>query len=80
MVPDPRRPPKTLRTSHGPGMAPTLRECKNEHDEADFIAIEIKRLVAATGGMLKWNDFAILRTTHFRFTSQCCSLASHSSI
>lgn len=78
--PDPNRPPKTLRTSHDRGMAPTLRECRNEHDEADFIAIEIKRLVAATGGILKWKDFAILRMTYSYFAGHCRLLASHSSI
>jgi DNA helicase-2/ATP-dependent DNA helicase PcrA len=65
---DTKRPPKTLRTSHDRGIEPILRECRNEHDEADFIAIEIKRVVAATGGMLLWKDFAILRTTHSYFT------------
>lgn len=34
--------------------------CSSEHAESLFIAAEIKRLVAASGGMLKWQDFAIL--------------------
>ena len=33
----------------------------SEYGEAEFIATEIKRLVAYTGGMLDWNDFVILR-------------------
>lgn len=31
-----------------------------EHIEAGFIAAEIKRLVAFSGGMLNWNDFVVL--------------------
>lgn len=33
----------------------------SEHAEALFIAAEIKRVMAASGGMLKWQDFVILR-------------------
>lgn len=31
-----------------------------EQVEAGFIAAEIKRLVAFSGGMLNWNDFVVL--------------------
>ena len=31
-----------------------------EQAEAGFIATEIKRLIAHSGGMLGWNDFVIL--------------------
>jgi len=34
----------------------------SEHSESLFIAAEIKRLVAASGGMLGWGDFVVLRT------------------
>ena len=33
---------------------------ERDRDEALFIAVEIKRLIAQTGGMLNHNDFAIL--------------------
>lgn len=39
---------------------PVLRNFGTEHEEASFIAREIKRLVAYTGGMLDWDDFVIL--------------------
>lgn len=61
LIIDSKRPPKTLRASHARGTTPVLRAFGNEHEEADFVAIEIKRLVALSGGMLKWSDFAILR-------------------
>ena len=34
---------------------------QTDHAEALFISGEIKRLVAASGGMFKWQDFAVLR-------------------
>lgn len=34
---------------------------RDEKMEAQFIATEIKRLVASSGGMLEWKDFVILR-------------------
>lgn len=37
-----------------------LRFCQGAPEEADFIAAEIKRLIAQTGGLLGLNDFAIL--------------------
>lgn len=30
-------------------------------EESKFVAAEIKRLVAYSGGMLNWNDFVVLR-------------------
>lgn len=51
--------------------------CKpNEHAEADFVGDEIKRLIAFSGGMLNWNDFAILRT-FLLLEPFCLSLKSH---
>jgi DNA helicase II / ATP-dependent DNA helicase PcrA len=43
------------------GSVPVLRSFQSEHAEAAFIAVEIKRLVAHTGGMLGWGDFVVLR-------------------
>ncbi|KAG8879630.1 hypothetical protein FRB98_005594 [Tulasnella sp. 332] len=51
---------KGLFTSEGKGSIPVLRSCHNEHAEADFIADEIKRMMAHSGGMLDWNDFVVL--------------------
>ncbi|EMD33499.1 hypothetical protein CERSUDRAFT_57154, partial [Gelatoporia subvermispora B] len=51
---------KTLQTSNPSGLMPVLRNFGTEHEEASFIAREIKRLVAYTGGMLDWDDFVIL--------------------
>ncbi|TCD65239.1 hypothetical protein EIP91_002947 [Steccherinum ochraceum] len=57
---DKKRMPKTLYTSHPSGSRPCLYGHENERDEGLFIALEIKRLIAYTGGMLDHNDFAIL--------------------
>ncbi|KAH9945389.1 UvrD-helicase-domain-containing protein [Epithele typhae] len=51
---------KTLVTSHAKGSLPVLRAFPTEHTEAGFIAAEIKRLVAFTGGLLDWSDFVVL--------------------
>jgi hypothetical protein len=42
------------------GSIPVLRTFSEEAQEASFIAIEIKRLVAGGGGMLGWGDFVVL--------------------
>ncbi|CAL1703524.1 unnamed protein product [Somion occarium] len=57
---DKSRIPKTLHTQHAIGPNPTLQAFPSEYEEATFIATEIKRLLAATGDMLKWSDFAVL--------------------
>ncbi|KAJ7047915.1 P-loop containing nucleoside triphosphate hydrolase protein [Mycena alexandri] len=57
---DKSRIPKTLLTSHPLGTIPVLRSFPSEQAEANFIAVEIKRLVASMGGVLRWGDFAIL--------------------
>ncbi|KAG8921353.1 hypothetical protein FRC02_000289 [Tulasnella sp. 418] len=57
---DKQRIAKSLYTSHASGSTPVLRLTANEHAEADFISGEIKRLMAYSGGMLDYNDFAIL--------------------
>ncbi|KAJ6463267.1 P-loop containing nucleoside triphosphate hydrolase protein [Mycena vitilis] len=57
---DKSRIPKTLLTSHPSGTVPVLRSFPSEQAEANFIAVEIKRLVACMGGILRWGDFAIL--------------------
>lgn len=58
---DKKRIAKTLFTSHDHGPLPVLWSVKNEQEEAMFMAREIKRLIAYSGGVLGWNDFAVLR-------------------
>ncbi|KAG8904046.1 hypothetical protein FRC01_008886, partial [Tulasnella sp. 417] len=57
---DKERIDKGLFTSQPSGPRPFIRLCRNEHEEADHMADEIKRVMAYSGGMLNWNDFAIL--------------------
>lgn len=57
---DKERIAKSLHTSHAAGAPVVLRFCLNATDEANYIANDIKRLVAQTGGQLTLNDFAIL--------------------
>ncbi|KAF9814441.1 hypothetical protein IEO21_05105 [Rhodonia placenta] len=57
---DNTRVPKTLRTSCPTGPTPVLQSFPYDNNEAAFIAAEIKRLIAVTGGMLGWGDFVIL--------------------
>ncbi|KAH8099919.1 UvrD-helicase-domain-containing protein, partial [Cristinia sonorae] len=57
---DKDRLPKTLFTTHPTGPLPLLHQFENGRDEGQFIALEVKRIIAYTGGMLNHNDFAIL--------------------
>ena len=72
---DKTRIPKSLYTAHPKGIRPVLATLSTEYVEAAYLASEVKRfvfcflfvstshcarLVAHTGGMLKWGDFAIL--------------------
>ncbi|OSD06484.1 P-loop containing nucleoside triphosphate hydrolase protein [Trametes coccinea BRFM310] len=63
---------KTLHASHPQGHPPVLRVFPIEHVEAAFIAAEIKRLVAYSGGMLNWGDFVVL----LRFNSHSRGIES----
>ncbi|BEI85006.1 hypothetical protein CcaverHIS002_0504070 [Cutaneotrichosporon cavernicola] len=51
---------KSLYTSHPKSTAVTLKMLATPVVEASFIATEIKRLVAFSGGVLNYDDFAIL--------------------
>ncbi|KAI0661646.1 UvrD-helicase-domain-containing protein [Cubamyces menziesii] len=51
---------KTLHGTHPQGPRPVLREFPIEQVECAFVAAEIKRLVAYSGGMLNWGDFVVL--------------------
>ncbi|KAJ3548442.1 hypothetical protein NM688_g5299 [Phlebia brevispora] len=57
---DKSRIPKTLHTSHSNGPLPVLHSFPSEQDEASAIATEVKRMIAHSGGMLSYKDFAIL--------------------
>lgn len=48
-------------------MTPLLRFLETEKHEADFIAGEIKRVVALMGGVLHYGDFAVLCKSIIRF-------------
>lgn len=62
---DKSRVQKMLRSSHQSGPLPVLHPFPNDQSEAASIAGEIKRLVAYSGGMLAYGDFAVLRTLFF---------------
>ena len=54
---------KTLVGTKSRGIQPVLRTLANVHVEARWIAREIKRVIALTGGMIKERDIAILVRT-----------------
>ena len=60
---DETRPPKQLQATHSAGQRPVLRKLPDAKAEADWIVVEIKRLIALSGNMLNLNDFAILLRT-----------------
>ncbi|KAI0091225.1 P-loop containing nucleoside triphosphate hydrolase protein [Irpex rosettiformis] len=60
LSPDKSRIQKTLHTSHDVGPKPTLRLFSTAELEATSTAVEIKRVIASTGGMLGYNDFSVL--------------------
>ncbi|KAJ2926931.1 hypothetical protein H1R20_g10172, partial [Candolleomyces eurysporus] len=57
---DEKRISKSLYTAHPDGISPILYQVSREQEEATFIAVEIKRLIAYMGGVFRWGDFAIL--------------------
>lgn len=57
---DKERIAKGLHTQHAQGAHVTLKPCQSAFTEAAFIAAEIKRLIAYSGGTLNYGDFAIL--------------------
>jgi len=62
---------KKLFTSHPRSTPVNLKVFANPTIEASFIATEIKRMIAYSGGVLNYGDFAILRKLHqvFRLCS-----------
>ncbi|MBW0480702.1 hypothetical protein O181_020417 [Austropuccinia psidii MF-1] len=57
---DQERVEKSLYTTHPRVSLPMLRPFVRPEEEAAFIAQEIRRLIAHTGGRLTYNDFSIL--------------------
>ncbi|KIW72358.1 hypothetical protein PV04_00557 [Phialophora macrospora] len=57
---DESRPQKKMKATHCHGTRPVLRRLPNPNEEALWIASEIKRTMAMTGGLLLHSDFAIL--------------------
>lgn len=60
MVSDKQRVQKSLFTSHARGPTPLLRDFESATEEAGFIAREVRRVVASSGGMLGYADCAVL--------------------
>jgi DNA helicase-2/ATP-dependent DNA helicase PcrA len=58
---DRQRIKKTLYTTHPNSTTVSLKVFSTPVIEASFIATEIKRLIAYSGGVLNYGDFAILR-------------------
>jgi DNA helicase II / ATP-dependent DNA helicase PcrA len=57
---DTKRSNKKLKSTHCYGTLPVLRKVPNPHEEALWIAAEIKRTISLTGGLLKHSDIAVL--------------------
>ncbi|KAF8746922.1 UvrD-like helicase C-terminal domain, partial [Rhizoctonia solani] len=51
---------KSLFTSHAHGPTPLLREFGSATEEASFLARELRRVVASSGGMIGYGDCAVL--------------------
>ncbi|KAJ5095725.1 hypothetical protein NUU61_005081 [Penicillium alfredii] len=57
---DTTRPAKKLQPTHSYGTLPVLRKLPTANAEAQWMVLEIKRLVAMTGSLLRMSDFAVL--------------------
>lgn len=57
---DESRPNKMLLPTHSPGTRPVLRYLKDTAQEAQWIVLELKRVMAMTGNAITPNDVAIL--------------------
>ncbi|CAE7223098.1 unnamed protein product [Rhizoctonia solani] len=51
---------KSLFTSHARGPIPLLREFRSATEEASFLARELRRVIASSGGMIGYGDCAVL--------------------
>lgn len=57
---DTKRIKKSLKATHATGISVVLHQAQNAPDEADFVARQIKHIVAHTGGLVDYGDMAIL--------------------
>ena len=57
---DSDRPDKKLKSTHCYGTLPVLRRLPNQHEEALWLAREVKRTLAMTGGLVQHSDIAVL--------------------
>ncbi|CAE6452126.1 unnamed protein product [Rhizoctonia solani] len=57
---DKQRVQKSLFTTHAHGPTPLLREFESAGEEASFLARELRRVVASSGGMIGYGDCAVL--------------------
>jgi DNA helicase II / ATP-dependent DNA helicase PcrA len=57
---DTERPDKKLKSTHCHGVLPTLRRLPNPYEEALWLASEVKRMMAMTGGLIRCDDIAVL--------------------
>ena len=62
---DTDRPDKKLKATHCHGTLPVFRKLPNAHEEARWIATEIKRTVTMTAGLVQYSDIAILLRSAF---------------
>ena len=74
---DEGRPKRVLEAVQDEGTKPVLRQCDGEEDEAEYIAREVKRLVAYSGGMLNYEDFVVLIRIHALSRSVETAFAHH---
>lgn len=57
---DTKRINKKLKPTHGAGSSVVLHKARDAPSEASFIAAQIKHLIVYSGGLLDFNDVAIL--------------------
>ncbi|KAL9058104.1 MAG: hypothetical protein Q9162_001966 [Coniocarpon cinnabarinum] len=57
---DTSRHQKCLAPTHSAGEPPTLKRLQTSAEEAEWMICEMQRVQALCGGLLKWNDFAVL--------------------
>jgi DNA helicase II / ATP-dependent DNA helicase PcrA len=57
---DTERPDKKLKSTHCHGALPALRRLPNPYEEALWLANEVKRMMAMTGGLIQHDDVAVL--------------------
>lgn len=62
---DKERPDKKLKSTHCHGTLPVLRRVSDPHQEGLWIASEIKRMMATTGGLFGPSDMAVLIRSGF---------------